>query len=251
MKHRPLPFVILAILHLIEPLLKIAYFKATTHFPVMEIIENISHLNATRAVFEFWFLFPIGGIALLGVKRWSYPVFVSVQMYSIYSHLSYEAFTWPYASSTPQWPSLFILACNVAMIIYFLLPEIRKPFFNKEDRWWEHRERYSIRIPCSYTLSSGNALKDAEVLNISHSGAFITLPEAEEICGEKMIINITFLNDNICLNAKVISYHEFDDELGFGVAFQYDNIWEKLYMTKIIKMISKAAKKHHAQQLAA
>ncbi len=251
MKHRPLPFVILAILHLIEPLLKIAYFKATTNFPVIDIVENISHLNSSRAVFEFWLLFPIGGLALLGVKKWSYPVFVSVQMYSIYSHLNYEPFTWPYASSTPQWPSLFILGCNIAMIIYFLLPEIRKPFFNKEDRWWEHRERYTIRIPCSYSLSSSNALKDAEILNISHSGAFITLPESEAICGEKMIVNITFINDNICLNAKIISAHEFDDEIGFGIAFEYDNIWEKLYMTKIIKLISRAAKKHHAQQLAA
>ncbi|ATH08012.1 hypothetical protein BIY24_08620 [Halobacteriovorax marinus] len=251
MKYRPLPFVILGILHLVEPLLKLAYFKATTHFPIMSIIENITHLNAPRAVFEFWFLFPIGGLALLGVKKWSYPIFVSVQLYSIYRHLNYEPFTWPYATSTPQWPSLVLLACNIAIIIYFLLPEIRKPFFNKEDRWWEHRERYTIRIPCSYTLSSGNTLKDAEILNISHSGAFVTLPESENICQEKLIINITFLNDNICLGAKVISAHEFDSEKGFGIAFEYENIWEKLYMTKIMKMIARAAKKHHKQQLAA
>lgn len=251
MKHRPLPFVFLAILHIIEPLLKIAYFKATTHFPLFSIIENISHLNATRAVFEFWLLFPLGGIALLGVKKWSYPVFVGVQLYSIYSHLNYEPFTWPYASSTPQWPSLFILACNIGIIIYFLLPEIRKPFFNRQDRWWEHRERYSLRIPCSYTLSSQNTLQDAEILNISHSGAFITLPEGKEICGEKLVVNITFINDNICLNAKIISAHEFDGEEGFGIAFEYENIWEKLYMTKIMKMISKQAKKHHQQQFAA
>jgi hypothetical protein len=241
----------LGLVHILEPLFKILYFKATTRFPINTIIENVTQINGARELFEFWFLFPIAGIALLGVKRWSYPIFVSVQIYSIFTHLTYESYTWPYVSSTPQWPSLAILACNVGMIIYFLLPEIRRPFFDKDMRWWEHRERYTLRIPCSYSSSANNTLRDAEILNISHSGAFISTDIETANIGDKFTVNISFMDLHITLNAKVVSMHEFDNETGLGIMFSYDTIWEQLHMNKIMKQIARANKKHFKQALAA
>lgn len=251
MKNRPLLFILLGLFHILEPLFKVLYFKASTGFPLTQIFENILHLNSFKAVFEFWFLFPIGGIALLGIKKWSYPVFVSVQVYSIFTHINYESFTWPYVSQAPMWPSLAILSCNVAIILYFLMPEIRKPFFDRDMRWWEHRERYSLRVPCSYSVRGSNALKDAEILNISHSGAFMALNNKSLKEEESLTINISFLDQHISLNAKVISLHGFDHQDGVGIKFKYENIWEKLLMTKIIKRISKASKKHSSNMLAA
>ncbi len=238
-------------MHLVEPLIKILYFKADTGFPLLQIVENITHLNSARAIFEFWFLFPIGGLALLGVKKWSYPIFVGVQSYSIYSHINYESFAWPYVSQSPMWPSLAILSCNVAIIIYFLLPEIRKPFFDRDMRWWEHRERYSLRIPCSYSINSNNALKDAEILNISQSGAFLTIEHKLLEKNQTVTLNISFMDEHISLDARVVSLHTFDHQDGIGVNFEYENIWEKLQMKKVIKKISKASKKHYNRALAA
>ena len=56
MKNKPLLFIILGIIHLVEPIFKLLYFKATTHFPMHLIIENISQMSGAREVFEFWFL---------------------------------------------------------------------------------------------------------------------------------------------------------------------------------------------------
>jgi hypothetical protein len=251
MKNKPLIFIILGIIHLIEPLFKLIYFKATTRFPMTTILENVTQMSGAREVFEFWFLFPIGGLALLGIKKWSYPVFVSVQAYSIFTHLSYESYTWPYVSSTPQWPSLVILSCNITMIIYFLLPEIRKPFFDKDMRWWEHRERYTLRVPCSFSSYQNNSLQDAEILNISLSGAFVSIDNNLFKQGDRLTINLTFIDENISLRARVVSIHSFDSAKGVGVMFEYETIWEQLEMSKVIKKISKASKKHFNQAMAA
>ena len=251
MKNRPLLFILLGIIHILEPAFKILYFKASTGFPIGDIVENITHVSGVRAIFEFWFLFPIAGIALLGVKKWGYPVFVSVQAYSIFSHLNYESYTWPYVSSTPQWPSLAILSCNIAMILYFLLPEIRKPFFDKEMRWWEHRERYSLRIPCSFSSIRINTLQDAEILNISHSGAFVAFDINSANVGDALTINLSFMDENISITANVVSKHTFEEAEGFGVMFDYETIWEQMHMNRIIKKVAKANKKHYKQAVAA
>ena len=251
MKNKPLLFIILGIIHLVEPIFKLLYFKATTHFPMHLIIENISQMSGAREVFEFWFLFPIGGIALLGIKKWSYSIFVSVQAYSIFTHLNYESYTWPYVSSTPQWPSLVILACNLAMILYFLLPEIRKPFFDKDMRWWEHRERYTLRVPCSFSSNQNNSLQDAEILNISLSGAFVSMKQNSFNNGDPIVINLSYIEENISLKGRVVSTHSFDTKNGIGVMFEYETIWEQLHMAKVIKKISKASKKHFKQAMVA
>ena len=76
MKNRPLLFILLALLHIFEPAIKIFYFKYVTGFDWVSIVENIFAIDNFKAIFEFWFLFPLAGICLLGVKKWHYPVFV-------------------------------------------------------------------------------------------------------------------------------------------------------------------------------
>jgi uncharacterized membrane protein len=141
MKHKPLIFILIAAFHIIEPLIKVAYFKITTPFSTSTIISNIAQISTAREIFEFWFLFPLAGLALMGVKKWSYPVFVGAQIYSIYSHLTYEQYTWPYVSQVPFVSSLVLLFINTMVIIYFALPDVRKPFFDRSVRWWETRTR--------------------------------------------------------------------------------------------------------------
>ena len=118
MKNRPFIFILIAFFHIIEPLIKLAYFKAITPFSLGTIISNISQIHSFKEVIEFWFLFPLGGLALLGVKRWSYPIFVGVQLYNIYGHMTYEKYTWPYVSEVPFASGIILLFINSLIIIY-------------------------------------------------------------------------------------------------------------------------------------
>lgn len=243
MKNRPLLFIILGFLHIIEPLLKLTTFKVMTGFPLETILGNIRHgPYGVWGFFEFWLLFPIGGLALLGVKRWSYPLFVGVQFYSFYSHITYKRFSWPYYSEVPHSASLLILFMNALIILYFLLPEVRRPFFERDLRWWEHRERFNLAIPVSFTGMDPNLVKDAHVLNISLSGAFLNYRGPEQV-GEKLRVNMTFEGLHISVDALIVSEHIFDGQKGIGIRFKYQNIWENLHMRQILRSISKASRR--------
>lgn len=250
MKHRPLIFILIALAHILEPIIKITYFKFTTPFSFGTIISNISHIHTLREVFEFWFLFPIGGLALLGVKRWSYPIFVSVQLYSIYSHLTYEQYTWPYVSEVPFFSSLVLLFVNALIIIYFAFPDVRRPFFDKSVRWWETRTRYNMRLPMTFSLNNPGEIIDTEILNISQSGVFINHKGVLDV-GTVVLMNINYKDMSITLAGEVKSQHAFNGERGLGIKFSFTNIWENLYMRKIVKEIGKDLKKiEKAQQKA-
>ena len=242
MKHRPLIFILIALAHLLEPIIKISYFKFTTPFSFSTIISNISQIHTPREIFEFWFLFPLGGLALLGVKRWSYPVFVGVQVYSIYSHLTYEQYTWPYVSEVPFFSSLVLLFVNALIIIYFAFPDVRRPFFDKSVRWWETRTRYNMRIPVTFSLNNPAELIDSEILNISQSGVFINHKGVLEV-GTIVLMNINYKDMSITIPGEVKSQHAFNGERGLGIKFSFTNIWENLYMRKIVKEIGSDLKK--------
>ena len=242
MKNRPLLFSIIAILHILEPLIKILFFKATTGFSFVSIFDNIANMEGIKNIIEFWFLFPIAGFALIGVKKWSYPLFVSIQAYSIIMHLTYEKFTWPYSSDTPHWSSLGILFFNVAIMIYFALPDVRKPFFDKTMRWWQTKTRYGQRLPCTVYFNNPNDLEDCVIHNISQSGAFLDYKQIHPsnfVKDSAIHLNITFEDYQISIKAKIAAQHSFDDVNGIGVQFIFDNIFEDLYMRRLVRAISK------------
>ncbi len=240
MKKKPLLFITIATLHFIEPLIKILYFKATTPFSYTTILSNIFSISGPKELFEFWLLFPIGGLALMGVKKWSYPVFVGVQVYSIYSHLTYQSFNWPYVSQIPFLSSLALLVINILIIGYFLLPSVREPFFNKGMRWWETKTRFHCHIPCLATLFSQRTA-ECEILNISETGAFLNVRDFVEI-GSMIQLDFKYNEHIIKIDAHIASHHSFNHEKGLGVRFKFNNIWEHLAVRRMIKAIAKDIK---------
>jgi hypothetical protein len=242
MSKRPLLFIILGILHILEPLIKILYFKATTHFSFSTIFSNISAERSMLGLFEFWLLFPIGGIALLGVKKWSYPLFVGVQIYSLWNHLTYQKYNWPYYSEVPHWPSMVLLGMNFFIVCYFTLPEVRRPFFESSLRWWEHRKRYNITLPISFHFGDPEKLHYANLLNISETGVFISYRHPLIDKGNPLWMNISYGDTHIKLKGKVVGLYQFESTEGIGVKFKFENIFEKLLIKKVVKKISKTCK---------
>lgn len=250
MKNRPLLFTIIAILHLVEPIIKILFFKATTGFTFLAIFDNVMNMEGFKNIFEFWFLFPIAGLALYGVKKWSYPLFVGIQAYSIFMHLTYEKYTWPYSADTPHWYSLAILFCNIAVIVYFALPDVRAPFFDKSMRWWQVKTRFGQKIPCTLYFENPNDLEDVIIHNISNTGAFIDYKQIHHsnfVKGTPIHMNICFESYQMTVKAQIVAQHSFDDVNGIGVQFVFENIFENLYMKRIVRAISKNKKREESR----
>ena len=101
MKNKPLIFTLISILCLIEPIIKILYFNAITHFDFMIIMSNLITRDSARDVFDFWLVYPLAGLLLFKLRKWTYFAFMSLLVYIIYNILTYEKYTWPYNSDSP------------------------------------------------------------------------------------------------------------------------------------------------------
>ncbi len=236
MNKKPLLFIVLGYLHILEPLAKLLYFQLETQFGVSLILSNVFALDSFKVVFDFWLLFPLAGIALLSVKKWSYFVFILLQGYSIYSFLTYEKWTWPYVSTEPHPYAYAILAINIVIILVFLLPKIRRPFFDRSVRWWETKTRYRVAMPASLSISGIKDVENCKILNISASGAFIGFISKVKL---RDLVHLTFdfHELNIAVDGEVVSKHSYDGTEGLGLRFLFNNSWERMRVKRLLGKI--------------
>jgi hypothetical protein len=234
MRHKPLIFQILSALFLVEPLIKILYFKAATHFDFGTIFENILSRSSFREIFDFWIVFPIAGLMLWKLRKWTYFVFLAVMAYLIFTITTYEKYTWPYNTDSPLFYHYFIIVVTLATIAYFLVPDVRAPFFNKKLRWWESKPRYRITIPAKIT---GNKITfQSEIINISQTGAFL---KDNDLLTPGDVVSMTFESEGLLMEipVKVISRHVISSTPGFGVQFYPTSITQKFQLFRLIGRI--------------
>jgi hypothetical protein len=234
MRNKPLIFQILSALFLVEPLIKILYFKAATHFDFGTIFENIISRSSFREIFDFWIVFPIAGIMLWKLRKWTYFAFLGVMAYLIFSIATYEKYTWPYNSDRPLFYHYFIIAITLFTIAYFLVPDVRAPFFNKKLRWWESKPRYRITIPAKIT---GNKITfQSEIMNISQTGAFL---KDNNLLTPGDVVSLTFESEGLLMEipVKVISRHVISSTPGFGVQFYPTSVTQKFQLFRLIGRI--------------
>ncbi len=234
MRNKPLIFQLLSILFLLEPAIKILYFKASTHFDFITVFENILSRTSFREVFDFWIVFPIAGLMLWKLRKWTYFAFLGVMSYLVFSILTYEKYTWPYNTDKPLLYHYFIIIITLLTIAYFLIPRVREPFFNQKIRWWESKPRYRIAIPTKVT---GNKITfQTEILNISQTGAFL---KDNNLLAPGDVISLSFESEGLMMEVpvKVISRHVISSTPGYGVQFFPTSITQKFQLVRLISRI--------------
>jgi hypothetical protein len=234
MKQKPLLFKILMILCLIEPVIKVFYFKALTHFDFSVIFSNLMARTSPLEIFDFWLVFPLAGLALLKIRKISYFIFLGLLAYVIYTFVTYESYTWPYNSETPFFYNQVVVVIAFITFIAFLIPQVRRPFFDKRVRWWEPKTRYIVNIACR--VQGKNIVFPSELLDISKTGAFLKESSYFNI-GDDLSIEFKYMNMNFNLPVKVISQHVFRGQAGAGVQFRFQSLRQNLDLAKFIGLI--------------
>lgn len=198
-----------------EPLYKVLYLKFSTGFSWDTINRVIFSIEGIIPNFEFWFLFPLAAYALYAVRSWSFFFFIGLQVYALYSYFSYEEFTWPFVAETPHLSNSLMLVFNFTLIGYFLIPEHRRPFWNKAQRLWRDSSRYATNIKAKI-----NSNAETTITNLSKTGAYFTSKEKIAI-GDNMQLTLKMGEKEMNLNAKVrrsqpTAHQEY---MGYGVEF--------------------------------
>lgn len=233
MRNRPIIFNIIFVLMIIEPLLKILSFKLTTGFDWVTVLDNISKLEGAKNFFEFWLLFPLGAIALIKIRKWSYALFIGVQLYSVITLLTYKSYNWPYLAKTPLLSTIIVLGLNIGLILYFLLPDTRRPFFDKKERWWEPKTRFKCYLIAVINFGKSSPIFNCTIHNISQTGMFISGPS--ELMRESIItIDFKLLDESFSFEGEIVSRHETDHVDGHGVKIKLRGIKDYLAIRKVI-----------------
>lgn len=207
------------------------FISIEANFSFSEVFFKVFELPMSD-FFNFMFLFPISGILLLFTNLFSYILFFIVQAYSLYFHINYESFSWPYLSETPSASAYVLLSLNIMMIIYFLYPRSREIFFNKDLRWWERASRYTINEKCDVITSAGNF--GGTISDLSYGGALIRSNKNFAIhVGDNCEISSEVAGRKIQLKGKATRVIRENDALLFGVRFEFNSLLEK-YRLRIL-----------------
>lgn len=234
MRNKPIIFTILSVLCFVEPLIKVLYFKAATEFEFPVIFENLRARNSFVDVVDFWFVFPVAGLLILKLRRWTYFAFMSVLAYIIYNLSTYERYTWPYNAESPFMYHYIVAMLSVAVFVSFLFPQLRRPFFDRRIRWWEPEARYNVSIAC--TIHSEFLTYSSEIINISKSGAFL-IDTTYFRKGERLKMEFRFMDQVVSIPIEVKNKHTLKGKDGYGVRFVFRSFSESLRMAKVIGVL--------------
>lgn len=229
---RPRPIVIISLFHIFEPIIKILYLKLNTGFDWPTVFTTLLSIDRVSAFIDFWLVFPIAGLLLLTFWRIPYYLFILIQTYIIYLHLTYEQFTWPYVSEQPLLFSSSLVIFNIILIIYLSLPKVRRPFFDKSIKWWATPTRHEIQIPCS--LYFKDKVLVGKTLNISRSGMFF---RTDEQFDKNTPIKVQFDKNNFqfTFRANIVHNGIFKGEKGLGIRFK---VWQLGDYYKVVRFMS-------------
>lgn len=237
MKNKPLIFTLISLLCLVEPLIKVLYFKAITQFDFVVIFANLMTRDSFKDVFDFWLVYPIAGMLLLKLRKWTYFAFMGLLLYIVYNILSYEKYTWPFNSDSPFLYHYAVVSLSMMVFMAFLLPAVREPFFDRRIRWWEPKVRYQVGINCA--LKNDSLIFSSEILNISMSGAFLKDSTYFKV-GDKLDLEFLFLGSQVSLPVEVVHKHAIHGKKGCGVKFCFKSFRQNVLLAKIIKIIKQS-----------
>ena len=213
MYYRPWPLIVIAILHILEPVTKIIYYSIMQQLSPISIITNQIQSNDPVHIFGFFFLFPIAGLAIYAVKRWSLGVFLGAQCWALVANFSQLSFLVESSQYGKFGTIIFFAVLNAVVVTYFMIPAVRTAYMDPKLRWWEAFPRYYIEWSCSYANNEEGVVK-----NISKGGMFIKPKNGYEKEGI-VPISFTYAGKKHELSGRVIHNFTFEGEKGFGVEF--------------------------------
>jgi hypothetical protein len=239
-KSKPLIYKIIPVLFIAEPILKILAFKMNTGFSWETIIYNIGSRSNPEDIFEFWLMFPLAGIIILKINKWTYYLFNLTLLYIIYRLMTFQEMDWPYYSKNPFLYNYVVVLVSIGVITMTQFPFLRTLFFNPRLRWWETEKRYHTDIMAN--IFFGEKVVEGIIENISLSGAYIRVnrndyPLVENENEEKLVFFLE--NDEFNIKAKISRSEELENGLGLGCKFLNLGIIQKMKLfTKIKKLKS-------------
>jgi hypothetical protein len=216
MERKPWPIVILAVLHFLEPIAKILFYTTLWHMPIPRFLSFMIHHTTTPELLLFLAAFPVGGVCIIAVKKWSFYGYLAIQALTLFGHIHYHLIA---PQAFPISLIAGMTALNLIVVGYFLLPAVRLAYMDPKVRWWEAKPRYLVDFVGK--ALQGHRSTDLKVSNISEGGLFVTVANkvATLESSEPVQVEFDFLGTPYSLVGQIRHHSSGATEARYGVQF--------------------------------
>lgn len=236
METRPWPIKFFAMFFLFFPFSQLAFDFFSKKIGFIDYFDSL--FLATNVSYLFYLFVPsiVLGISIFLVKKWSYFLMISLLSLIILKNSYF------YFSESGMGISQYLVG-NVFIILillYFIVSNIKIPFFNPIIRWWENNLRFIFEVPISLTETTSDHGKiiTCDILNISRGGMFVN-SKTPLIPGSDYKFNFIFKKVKFNGALKVV-YKKGTSE-SYGIQFLIE--WKDKNLKRKLKKLCKYLKK--------
>ena len=232
MRKKPWPIIILGLLHIVAPFFNILLGGLRRGYSILETIQKAFDFDVLWYN-SFSLVLPIiGGLAILACKKWSFFVYLASMVCLFILNIG-TLLNNQIEIGALSFCALFI--SNFLIVTYFLIPAVRKIYFNRQLRWWENQTRYHADYACQWFTSNTGDGASARIKNISIDGLYL-LSEKKPAFKLNLIIDINFGDKQTQVNGEAILHNVKSD--GFGFKIDHTNESKEVFKKVIAKLES-------------
>lgn len=214
MRSRPLPLIFLATLHIAVPVFNTAFSALLMKESYGTYLQTLVRESSFWALFCAFALYPIAGAAILAIKEWSYGLYTLSMGIGFYHTVnSYQLMGQTTAIA------IFVAAnlISLALVTYFLLPLIRRSYFDRHIHWWQAKPRYQIELPAIMKGSFGECR--CMIRDLSEGGVFIKFAKRLDPA-EIPEISFSIFDQLVRVDCSII-YRRAKGITGYGMQFRH------------------------------
>lgn len=168
MYRRPWPIVALALLQLLSPVLNAALNASWLHIELAAYVRGFFERSSILNLVVFAVIPVASAVSIYVCKLWGLVTFVLLEAFLFGWNVWQRSM---YPNHYSFWNLAFATAMNLVLVMYFLVPAVRRVYTNPRIRWWESKPRYLKEI--DVMLDRDGVALTARTVNLSEGGAFI------------------------------------------------------------------------------
>lgn len=226
MKRKPWPIILLALLHILAPLGNIIFNSYRAGRSYSQTWDYWFHTLPKPLFLAYVVVPPIAGLFIFICKRWSYWCYVAclglvflANAYGFWTSMNWLNFL----------TLLAVLVVDILAVAYFVVPSVRKVYFDPRMRWWETAPRYVFNVQGTVSGMSGY------IKNISQGGALIET-SMSYLEGQPVEIQWSHEGRSFAVPGKVVYKKPQGAGFGYGVRFDHTPQTEKSMVALVQKL---------------
>jgi hypothetical protein len=249
MKRRPWILIAIAWANLLLPVFLLWVVSILAKMP-FRLYDRIFFHAFGWVAWSVVFIFPLAlAICIFAMKRWSYIGYIVFLGLDLALNMS---LMFRYQSNIFSILNILYLGFGLVVVSYFLIPQVRRVYFDPRVRWWENQPRYTVRQEALISILGESQPGIGKTLaciveDLSEGGCFVSVDkEGIAEVPSRVQLELKLCGLAYTLSGRVLHKTQRGDRFFFGTQFEFSTPDEKdrlLRLTTALRIMGCKASK--------